>query len=133
VFFTVFINIFFILTKGAKNIVSIEAEKAAWISVLVAAGCAVLAAGVGFPLMRKKLAALSEDAPAGKAIQSGFEEERTDDWQERVARAMKVGCSLGGDACPCSAIAPAAGRMWWLHARQSLQADAGLPDTNHGT
>ncbi len=93
VLITVFINIFFILTKGAKNLVSIESDKGAWISAIAGVGCAVIAAVIGFPLMRKKLAAMKEDVPGAKALQAGFETERTDGFQERVARALKVGGS----------------------------------------
>jgi sodium-dependent phosphate transporter len=52
---TIYINLFFILTKGAKNIVSISYEKAAWICAIAGAGSAVVVALVGFPFLNKKI------------------------------------------------------------------------------
>jgi hypothetical protein len=66
-FVTVFVNIFFILTKGAKNIVSIEFDKGAWISCLVGLGVAAIASVIGFPIIKKKLAELQEQARWGES------------------------------------------------------------------
>jgi len=56
VFFTVFINIYFIFTKGAKKLMQKQGDwndsKAAWISVVVAASCALVVTAF-IPMIRK--------------------------------------------------------------------------------
>lgn len=52
---TFFINIFFILTKGAKNIVTMPWGKGAWISALVGVGAALVSMAIGWPILRKKV------------------------------------------------------------------------------
>jgi hypothetical protein len=47
--------VFFIITKGARNVVSLSWEQGAWIAAAVAGGCAVLAAAVGMPLLRRSI------------------------------------------------------------------------------
>eukprot|EP00877_Chromochloris_zofingiensis_P004930 jgi/Chrzof1/14438/Cz09g02260.t1 len=49
---TIFINLFFILTKGAKNYVSLDWGFGAWVSAVAAAGCAILSCFIFWPLMR---------------------------------------------------------------------------------
>ena len=57
VFVTVFINMYFVFTKGAKKALSSNSDwsdaKAAWIAVLVALGVGALAAVIILPLLRR--------------------------------------------------------------------------------
>lgn len=72
-FVTIFINLQFVLYKGAQRELNWSSSHAAWVAASVASGCAFLAAVVGIPLMMRrhrqdleaeKLAA--EQAEAGK-------------------------------------------------------------------
>jgi sodium-dependent phosphate transporter len=56
VFLTIFINMFFILYKGAKTELAWDANKAAWVSVVIASGCSILSGVIGIPLLRRKAA-----------------------------------------------------------------------------
>ena len=53
VFVTIWVNLFFILTKGAKNLVSIPEAKGAWIAAVAGAGAAGVACVALFPIMTK--------------------------------------------------------------------------------
>lgn len=55
VFITLFINLFFILYKGAKAELSWDASKAAWVSVVIATGCSFLSGILGIPYLRWKI------------------------------------------------------------------------------
>ena len=56
VFLTIFINMFFILYKGAKAELSWDANKAAWVSVTIASICSVLTGIICIPLLKRKVA-----------------------------------------------------------------------------
>eukprot|EP00877_Chromochloris_zofingiensis_P005747 jgi/Chrzof1/15173/Cz09g30090.t1 len=58
---TIFVLLFFILSKGARNVLELSFDKAAWISAIVAAGCAVLTAVFGFPLIRRHVKQIEKD------------------------------------------------------------------------
>ncbi|GLC55696.1 hypothetical protein PLESTB_001015700 [Pleodorina starrii] len=49
---TVFINVFFVIYKGAKNVAHWESNKAAWVAAVVSGGCMLLAAFPGIWLLR---------------------------------------------------------------------------------
>ncbi|EFJ51230.1 hypothetical protein VOLCADRAFT_79832 [Volvox carteri f. nagariensis] len=49
---TVFINLFFVISKGAKAVVKWNSNKAAWVSGAVSGGCVLLACVPGIPLLR---------------------------------------------------------------------------------
>lgn len=53
VFITVFINLFFVLYKGAKAELAWEPNKAAWVAAVTSTGCTLLSAIIGIPLMKK--------------------------------------------------------------------------------
>lgn len=53
VFITVFINLFFILFKGAKAELAWEPNKAAWVAAAAAGGCFLLSAVVGVPVLKR--------------------------------------------------------------------------------
>jgi sodium-dependent phosphate transporter len=55
VFITIFINLFFILYKGAKAELAWDASKAAWVSVIVASGCSLISGIAGIPFLRWKI------------------------------------------------------------------------------
>lgn len=90
-FVTIFINLFFILTKGVKNTVSIPYPKGAWISAVAGVGVAVLACIVGFPFLRKKAAEVDEQgnvlADVEKVAKDGEFDEGT--WQKGIADKLK--------------------------------------------
>lgn len=103
VFVTIWVNLFFILTKGARNLVSIPEAKGAWIAAAAAAGCAVLSCFALFPLMKKfvanydgkqKQAANGADpvsAAKGVADQEGaFGDVGTDRFQQKIADKLKA-------------------------------------------
>ncbi|GFR48394.1 hypothetical protein Agub_g10288 [Astrephomene gubernaculifera] len=55
VFITVFINVFFVIFKGAKNVAHWESNKAAWVAACVAAGCFALACFPGIWVLRRQV------------------------------------------------------------------------------
>jgi hypothetical protein len=85
VFVTIFINIFFIITKGAKNLVSIPVEKGAWIAAIAGAAAAVVSSLILFPIIRKRVKSLDE-APTSKDAEAGgkHEDVETDQFQQKV-------------------------------------------------
>lgn len=90
--FTFFINLFFILTKGVKSIVSIKPTDAAWYSAVAAVGAAVIGTAAVWPFMRKLVRQYDEahnadgsskDTESGHGGKtSGIEEDR---FQKAVA------------------------------------------------
>lgn len=60
VFVTIFVNVFFILYKGAKAELSWGSDKAAWVSVIIAGGCSMLSTVVGIPFIQWKMQKLKE-------------------------------------------------------------------------
>jgi sodium-dependent phosphate transporter len=90
---TFFINLFFILTKGVKNYVSIDQTKGAWLAAVSAAGAALLGSALLWPLMRRNLRKYDDQQVA--SIESGkdageksvFVEE--DKFQKAVAERLK--------------------------------------------
>jgi uncharacterized membrane protein len=66
IFLTVWANLFFMLTKGVRAIVTIEFATGAWVTTVVAMACAVLSAVIGFPFIKRKLAQSAE--PDGKDV-----------------------------------------------------------------
>lgn len=91
--FTFFINLFFILTKGVKNYVSISAEKGAWIAAVASAGAAILGSAIIWPLMRKTLR--QYDNKQAGSIESGKDTEHAsvfaeeDKFQKAVAAKLQ--------------------------------------------
>jgi sodium-dependent phosphate transporter len=61
VFLTVWANLYFILTRGLRNVLTFPLDRAAWVVTIVAVGCSALSAIIGFPLLSKKLKQLSEE------------------------------------------------------------------------
>lgn len=53
VFLTIFINLFFILYKGAKAELAWEPNKAAWVAAVVGGGCTVISGVLGVPLLKR--------------------------------------------------------------------------------
>lgn len=99
ILFTVFVNLFFILTKGAKNIVSMSWSKGAWIAIVAAAGCAMVVSLIGFPFFSKKLreydAADAAKMSGEKDTEGGKdhhveEEEETGGFQQSIANYLKT-------------------------------------------
>eukprot|EP00878_Enallax_costatus_P004065 GHUV01004290.1.p1 GENE.GHUV01004290.1~~GHUV01004290.1.p1 ORF type:complete len:604 (+),score=132.83 GHUV01004290.1:211-2022(+) len=53
--FTFFINLFFILTKGVKNYVTIDQSTGAWIAAVAATGAALVGSAIIMPMMNRSL------------------------------------------------------------------------------
>ncbi|KAG2441714.1 hypothetical protein HXX76_003330 [Chlamydomonas incerta] len=62
VFLTVFINVFFVIFKGAKSVAAWSAHKSAWVAAVVAAGTFALAVFPGTWLLRRKVTRDMEEA-----------------------------------------------------------------------
>ncbi|KAI8476390.1 MAG: phosphate transporter [Monoraphidium minutum] len=88
VFLTIFINLFFILTKGAKNLVSIPYEMGAWVAAVAGAGCAVIACLILFPLINRFVN--KAESGAKDAEKGAFEDVGTDKFQNKVNDALKA-------------------------------------------
>eukprot|EP00775_Hariotina_reticulata_P012768 gene12768-12896_t len=114
VFITVFINCFFVLTKGAAKTLgkSWSTSKAAWVSALVGAGTAIICAVVVLPILRIRSrkyherveaqeAAAATKCPTSKSV-DGAIEGQTIDMQAGVdaapARGLKKWMSKAKDA-----------------------------------
>jgi solute carrier family 20 (sodium-dependent phosphate transporter) len=69
--FTFFVNLFFILTKGVRSIVSIEPANAAWYAACGAGGAAIVGTLAVWPFMRKLLRQYDEahNIEAGKNVE----------------------------------------------------------------
>ncbi|WIA17922.1 hypothetical protein OEZ85_009416 [Tetradesmus obliquus] len=52
---TIWVNLFFILTKGVRNTVSIELDTAAWIAAVAAVGAAIVGSALLWPVMRRNV------------------------------------------------------------------------------
>ncbi|WIA29452.1 hypothetical protein OEZ86_011953 [Tetradesmus obliquus] len=91
---TLFINLFFILTKGVKGIVTISAEKGAWLAAAGAAGARLIGTAIIWPLMKRSLLTFdtktTNSIEAGKGVAAGgsaFQEE--DAFQKAVSDKLK--------------------------------------------
>lgn len=90
---TFFINLFFILTKGVKNYVTIDQNKGAWLAAVSATGAALVGSAILWPLMSKSLKRYDEqqasalEAGKGDAEKSVFVEE--DRFQRAVHDRLK--------------------------------------------
>ncbi|KAF6262371.1 phosphate transporter [Scenedesmus sp. NREL 46B-D3] len=89
---TFFVNLFFILTKGVKSIVSIKPSDAAWYSAVGAVGAAIVGTACIWPFMAKMLrkydmeaagASVEEGKGASGTVPAAFVEE--DSFQKRIA------------------------------------------------
>ncbi|GBF97831.1 sodium phosphate symporter [Raphidocelis subcapitata] len=95
VLFTIWVNVFFIITKGARNISQMSWQQGAWVAALVAGGCAVLSALIGVPLLRRKTQ--SGEAAAAERIENGSKSvdgskhavEEEAGFQQRISNRLK--------------------------------------------
>jgi hypothetical protein len=55
IFLTIWANLYFILTRGLRNVLTFPLDRAAWVVTIVAVSCSALAAVIGFPFFSKKL------------------------------------------------------------------------------
>jgi len=85
---TIWVNLFFVLTKGVKSTIVIPYAMGAWIAAVAAVGVAVLGAVIGFPYLRKKAAEV--DAQGNQIdiekVAADYEE---DSWQKKIADRLK--------------------------------------------
>ena len=88
---TVWVNLFFILTKGVKATVKIDFGMGAWIAAVAAVGVAVIATIVGFPFFRRATRALDQqsahDVESKTNATKGVDEDNG--WQQRIADKLK--------------------------------------------
>ena len=87
---TIWVNLFFILTKGVKAAVKIDYGTGAWIAAVVAVGVAGLASIIGFPFLRKAAQKVDEEGNSidveKVALDGEFDE---GNWQKRIADQLK--------------------------------------------
>lgn len=69
VFLTFFINFFFILYKGAKAELHWDADKAAWVSTIIAGGASILSAIIGIPYIKRKVQNRARIEPIQEPLQ----------------------------------------------------------------
>lgn len=82
VFITIFINLFFILYKGAKAELAWEPNKAAWIAAVVAGGCSLLTGAIGVPILKKLV---NKTAVETTNIESGEKDQKDSRDEEQEA------------------------------------------------
>jgi sodium-dependent phosphate transporter len=90
-FVTIFINLFFVLTKGVKNMVNIPYPMGAWISAVAGVGVAVLASVVGFPILRKKAQEVDDEGNVLSDVEKVAKDGEFDEgsWQKSIADKLK--------------------------------------------
>eukprot|EP00775_Hariotina_reticulata_P003090 gene3090-3369_t len=95
---TIWINLFFILTKGVRGIATIEVNTAAWIAAVAAVGCAVVGSALLWPVMRRQLrkydaAATGAAIPAKTSgVENGphkFGDVEEDQFQKKIAAKLQ--------------------------------------------
>ncbi|GLC40487.1 hypothetical protein PLESTM_001079900 [Pleodorina starrii] len=101
VMFTVFINVYLVIYKGADTRIYWSSSKSAWVSACVAAGCTLLTVLVGMPLVRQYV---NRDVEARRRQQHSEVESYTRG-SERYSRTG--GC--GGTGCRVSGTNSAGG------------------------
>lgn len=92
---TIWVNVFFIITKGAKNISSMSWQQGAWVSAIVAGICGALALVIGVPMLRRttqrSMAAAAERVENGGKSADGSKhyEEEEGGFQHRINEKLK--------------------------------------------
>eukprot|EP00878_Enallax_costatus_P033281 GHUV01036692.1.p1 GENE.GHUV01036692.1~~GHUV01036692.1.p1 ORF type:complete len:538 (+),score=156.99 GHUV01036692.1:799-2412(+) len=88
---TVWVNLFFILTKGVRAVVEIEINTAAWISAAAAVGSAAIGSAILMPLMKRRLAAYDarNSALLMKDVNGKFADVEEDNFQKKIADKLK--------------------------------------------
>ena len=93
---TVWVNVFFIITKGAKNIVSYSWSQGAWVAAIVAACFAAVGSLALIPLMKKNLKDFDNQSAngveAGKGVdgdgKAKHQDVECDNFQTKVSSAL---------------------------------------------
>jgi sodium-dependent phosphate transporter len=90
-FVTIFINLFFVLTKGVKNMVTIPYPMGAWIAAVAGVGVALLSIVVGFPFLRKKAQEVDEQGNVLSDLEKVAKDGEFDEgsWQKSIADKLK--------------------------------------------
>ena len=85
---TIWVNLFFILTKGVKATITIDYGMGAWIAAVAAVGVAILASIVGFPFLRKAAQKVDEQ---GNIIDMEKAQAEYDEggWQKKIADRLR--------------------------------------------
>ncbi|GBF99738.1 sodium phosphate symporter [Raphidocelis subcapitata] len=87
---TIWVNVFFIITKGARNITEMSWQQGAWVAAAIAGGCTVLSAVIGVPLLRRNMRIEEErDAACVEGGKGAEGTPATPGFQQRVANRLK--------------------------------------------
>eukprot|EP00882_Tetradesmus_deserticola_P017252 GHRQ01018475.1.p2 GENE.GHRQ01018475.1~~GHRQ01018475.1.p2 ORF type:complete len:219 (+),score=51.75 GHRQ01018475.1:3-659(+) len=88
---TIWVNLFFILTKGVRGIATIELPTAAWIAAVAAVGSAIVGTAILWPVMRRKVKKYDE-AHSLEGMKDEHGKHRgveEDEFQKKVANYLK--------------------------------------------
>jgi sodium-dependent phosphate transporter len=85
---TIWVNLFFILTKGVKATVKIDYDMGAWIAAVAAVGVALIGSIIGFPFLRKAARQVDEE---GNVIDVEKAQAEYDEgsWQKKIAERLR--------------------------------------------
>ncbi|KAF6263080.1 phosphate transporter [Scenedesmus sp. NREL 46B-D3] len=88
---TIWVNLFFILTKGVRGIATIELADAAWIAAVAAVGCAIVGSALLWPVMKRKVRNYdaAHDLAGAKDENGRHRDVEEDEFQKRVANYLK--------------------------------------------
>uniref|UniRef100_A0A383WJI0 Phosphate transporter n=1 Tax=Tetradesmus obliquus TaxID=3088 RepID=A0A383WJI0_TETOB len=91
IFFTIFVSLLFVLTKGVSAVVKIKTEKAAWLAAVSGVGAAVIGTAALWPLMKRMVAKYDRQHGGSKdasdiVIDAGgkFKDVEEDEFQKKV-------------------------------------------------
>lgn len=90
---TIWVNLFFILTKGVRSVATIDINTSAWIAAVAAAGCALVGSAILWPIMRRSLRKFDEanDPALAKHQNDGrFRHVEEDAFQKRVDQKLQA-------------------------------------------
>uniref|UniRef100_A0A383W377 Phosphate transporter n=1 Tax=Tetradesmus obliquus TaxID=3088 RepID=A0A383W377_TETOB len=84
---TIWVNLFFILTKGVRNTTVIELDTAAWIAAVAAVGAAIVGSALLWPVMRRNVRRYDEahDMENSKDEKGRHRDVEEDAFQKKVA------------------------------------------------
>jgi sodium-dependent phosphate transporter len=86
---TIWVNLFFILTKGVKATVKIDYGFGAWVAAVAAVGVAVIASIVGFPFLRRAARSVDEQGNDIEKINAQVAHDEEHAWQHRIAKRLQ--------------------------------------------
>jgi sodium-dependent phosphate transporter len=90
---TIWVNLFFILTKGVRGVANIDINTAAWIAAVAAVGCAIVGSAALWPVMRrnlKKYDAQHDPALAKHQENGKFRDVEEDAFQKKIDQRLQA-------------------------------------------